>query len=258
MLPNWGDVLGLPVDERMKKLADPEVRNFLRERAASPDAGVFARLTGWDIYVIGDTFSEENEGLSGRRVGDISAERGDAEPFDTLLDIVLADDLRTVLWPGATDNDDESWRLRQQAWDHPSVMLGGSDAGAHLDRMQGSGYPTRFIGDCLRGRKLVPLERAVQMLTQVPAELFGLTGRGVLAEGSHADMVVFDPETIDSEMLTLVNDLPAGESRLHADSVGVRHVFLGGVETVADGRFLGITTGRVLRSGVDTETVLVG
>jgi N-acyl-D-aspartate/D-glutamate deacylase len=71
-------------------------------------------------------------------------------------------------------------------------------------------------------------------------------------------MVVFDPETIDSEMLTLVNDLPAGESRLHADSVGVRHVFLGGVETVADGRFLGITTGRVLRSGVDTETVLVG
>jgi hypothetical protein len=66
-----------------------------------------------------------------------------AQPFDTLLDIVLEDDLRTVLWPGATDADDESWELRRQAWDHPSVMLGGSDAGAHLDRMQGANYPTR-------------------------------------------------------------------------------------------------------------------
>ena len=255
MMPDWGDILGLPVPERIQKLQDPETRRFMEARAGSPDAGVFARLTGWDGYVIGDTFSDENEGLTGRRVGDIAAERGQGA-FDTLLDIVIADDLRTVLWPGATDNDPESWELRRRAWDHPSVMLGGSDAGAHLDRMQGANYPTRFLADCLRGRKLATVERAVQMMTQVPAQLFGLRGRGVIEVGGHADLVLIDPETVDSEMLTMVDDLPGRTSRLYAGSCGIEHVWVSGVETVRDGRTTGALPGSVLRSGVDTDTVL--
>lgn len=257
MMPDWGDILGLPLPERMERLRDPETRRFMEERAASPDAGVFARLTGWDTYVIGDTFSPENEGLTGRRVGDIAAERGQGA-FDTLLDIVLADELRTVLWPGATDADPESWELRRQAWDHPSVMLGGSDAGAHLDRMQGANYPTRFMADCLRGRKLTSIERAVQMMTQVPAELFGLRDRGVIREGAVADLVLFDPETVESELLTMVDDLPGGTSRLYAGSVGVRSVWVSGVETVRDGAPTGSLPGTVIRSGADTDTVTAG
>lgn len=258
MMPDWGPILGLPVPERIEQLKDPEVRAFMKARAASDDVGVFGRLTGWDIYVIGDTFSEANEGLSGRRVGDIAAERGDADPFDTLLDIVIADDLQTVLWPGATDNDAESWRLRREAWDHPSVMLGGSDAGAHLDRMQGANYTTRFIADCVRGRKLTTLEHAVQLLTSVPAELFGLRDRGVVREGAHADLVLFDPETIESELLGMVDDLPAGTSRLYAGAVGVTSVWVGGVEVAHDGVATGRLPGAVLRSGRDTETVTAG
>ena len=255
MMPDWGPILGLPLPERMERLADPTTRRFMQERAASPDAGVFARLTGWDTYVIGDTFSAANEGLTGRRVADIAAERGDAEPFDTLLDIVLADELRTVLWPGATDADPESWELRRQAWQHPSVMLGGSDAGAHLDRMQGANYPTRFIADCVRGRRLTTMEDAVRMLSSVPAELFGLRDRGVVREGAHADLVLFDPGTIDSELLRMVDDLPGGTERLYAGSVGVRGVWVGGTEVVRDGVPTGTRPGQVLRSGVDTDTV---
>ncbi len=254
MMPDWGDILGLPVPERIEKLKDPETRRFMEDRAASPDAGVFARLTGWDTYVIGDTFSAENDGLTGRRVGDIAAERG-TTPFDTLLDIVIADDLRTVLWPGATDADPESWELRRQAWQHPAVMLGGSDAGAHLDRMQGANYPTRFLADSLRGRKLTTLEDAVRMMTSVPAALFGLRDRGVIAEGAHADLVLFDPETIDSEMLSMVEDLPGGTGRLYAGSVGVRSVYVGGVEVVRDSQPTDARPGSILRSGVDTDTV---
>jgi len=254
MMPDWGPILGLPLEERMAKLREPETREFMRTRAASPDAGVFARLTGWDTYVIGDTFSAANEGLSGRRVGDIAEERG-TTPFDTLLDIVLEDDLRTVLWPGATDADPESWELRRQAWDHPSVMLGGSDAGAHLDRMQGANYPTRFIADCLRGRKLTSVEHAVHLLSQVPAELFGLRDRGVIAEGSHADLVVLDPEKVESEMLAMVDDLPGNTNRLYAGSVGVNHVFVSGVEVVRDSAPTGNLPGSIIRSGADTDTV---
>jgi N-acyl-D-aspartate/D-glutamate deacylase len=256
MMPDWGDILGLPVPERIERLRDPATRRFMEERSASPDAGVFARLAGWDTYVIGDTFSAENEGLTGRRVGDIAAERGQGA-FDTLLDIVIADDLRTVLWPGATDADPESWELRRQAWQHPSVMLGGSDAGAHLDRMQGANYPTRFIADCLRGRRLTSLEDAVRMMTQVPARLFGLRDRGEIRVGAHADLVLFDPGTVDSELLSMVDDLPGGSSRLHAGSVGVLGVWVGGVQVVEDGRSTGALPGTVVRSGRDTDTVEV-
>ncbi len=254
MMPDWGPILGLPMPERIEKLKDPEIRSFMESRAASPDAGVFGRLTGWDTYVIGDTFAAENEVLSGRRVGEIAAERG-VSAFNALLDIVIADGLQTILWPGATDNDAASWELRRKAWDHPSVMLGGSDAGAHLDRMQGANYPTRFLADCIRGRKLTTLEHGVHLLTQVPAELFGLRDRGILAEGTHADMVLFDPLLIESEMLTMVEDLPGGTSRLYAGSVGVNQVFVSGVEVVRNSEATGKLPGSIIRSGVDTDTV---
>ncbi|MCB1256605.1 MAG: D-aminoacylase [Microthrixaceae bacterium] len=257
LMPDWGPILALPLEERMERLRDPETRRFMEERAASPETGVFARLTGWDTYVIGDTFTAENEPLRGRRVGDIAAERG-TTAFDTLIDIVLVDDLQTILWPGATDADPESWRLRQEAWKHQSVMLGGSDAGAHLDRMQGANYTTRFLADCIRGRKLTTVEDAVRMMTQVPAELFGLKDRGVIREGAHADLVVFDPEEIGSEVLSMVDDLPGGTSRLFAGSVGLNHVLVSGVEVIRDSTPTGALPGSVIRSGVDTDTVALG
>jgi N-acyl-D-aspartate/D-glutamate deacylase len=155
----------------------------------------------------------------------------------------------------ADDNDDETWQLRRDVWEDDRVMLGGSDAGAHLDRMCGAPYTTRFIGDMLRGRKLLPIERAVQMITQDPAELFGLRDRGVLREGAYADVVVFDPETIGSEDATLVPDLPGGAARLTAGSFGVVRVLVNGVETVIDGRSTDATPGTIIRSGRDTRTV---
>lgn len=254
MLPGWGDVLGLPVPERIAELRKPEVRARMLEQAASPEAGVFARLADFANYVIGDTYSAANEGLKGRVVRDIAAERGQ-EPFDTLVEIVINDDLRTVLWPIPTDGDDASWSLRKEVWDDDRAMLGGSDAGAHLDRMCGASYTTRFLGDCLRGRKLVPVERAVHMLTEVPARLFGLRDRGRLAEGWVADVVVFDPETVGADHATLVHDLPGGTARLTAAAQGVVRVLVNGIETVADNEATGATPGSVLRAGRDTETV---
>jgi N-acyl-D-aspartate/D-glutamate deacylase len=257
MLPDWGPILGLPLAERIAKLSDADTRRFMEDRAHSEDAGVFARLTDFGNYVIGDTYSAANEGLKGRVVRDVAEERG-ADPFDTLVDIVINDELKTVLWPIPTDGDDESWRMRQGLWDDPRAMIGGSDAGAHLDRMCGSSYTTRFIGDCLRGRKLVPLERAVKMITADPADLFGLRGRGRIAEGQHADIVVFDPETIGADHATLVHDLPGGTARLTADANGVVRVFVNGVVTVIDNTATGAVPGTILRAGADTDTVKTG
>jgi N-acyl-D-aspartate/D-glutamate deacylase len=256
MLPDWGPVMTLPVPERMAKLRDPQVRRHLNDRAHSSDAGVFARLTDWSRYQIGDTFSPENEGLKGHAVGDLARERGTA-PFDTLLDVVLADDLRTVLWPIPTDDDGDSWDLRRDAWARDDVLIGGSDAGAHLDRMCGAPYTTQFLADSLRGRRLVSFERAVELITRAPAAMFGLRERGQVREGYRADLVVLDPSTVGATDASLVNDLPGHTARLFAGAVGIERVLVNGRTIVAHGRTTGDAPGLVLRSGRDTATVPV-
>jgi N-acyl-D-aspartate/D-glutamate deacylase len=255
LIPGWGETMGLPEDQRMAALADPAVRAMLDERARSKEAGVFRGLSRWGTYVIGDTYVPANEGCAFRRVEDIASERGTA-PFDTLLDIVLADELRTVLWPNTDDGEERTWALRAAIWSDPRAMVGGSDAGAHLDRMCGSNYPTAFLGDCLRGRKLVSVEQAVHMMTAQPARLFGLRERGLLEEGYAADLFVFDPETVASEPARLVHDLPGGTARLYAGSHGVIRVLVNGVETVRDGAPTGALPGTLLRSGRDTASVV--
>ena len=252
-----GEILALPVAERMEKLRDPAVRRTMDERARSEEAGVFAGLANWGRYRIGETFSAANAGLSGRTVGEIAKDRG-AEVFDTMVDISLADDLRTVLWPSTLGNDEETWKMRAAAWDHEYIVLGGSDAGAHLDRMCGAPYTTMFLEQTLRGRKLVSLERAVQLLTEVPAKLFGLRERGIVREGYHADLVIFDPEVVGAGEVRTADDLPGGSSRLVADSKGIRRVFVNGRLTVLDGVATGEQPGTLLRSGKDTKTVALG
>ncbi|MFH9988592.1 amidohydrolase family protein [Streptomyces luteogriseus] len=254
LIPGWGPVLGLPVPERIARLRDPRVRAELLRRARSKEAGVFRRLSNFGRYVIGDTYSEANAGLTGRVVNDIAEERGQ-EPFACLVEICANDGLRTVLWPMPTDNDPASWALRAETWRHEDVLLGGSDAGAHLDRMCGAPYTTRFLGDCLRGRRLVSLEQAVKMLTDDPARLFGLRERGRIREGWHADLVLLDPERIDAGPATLVHDLPGDSPRLDSRALGVRAVWVNGVEAIRDDEVTGAVPGRVLRSGRDTETV---
>ncbi|MFE0472100.1 amidohydrolase family protein [Streptomyces sp. NPDC058947] len=254
LIPGWGPVLALPVPERIERLRDPDVRAGMLRRAHSKEAGVFRRLADFGRYVIGDTYSEANAGLTGRVVRDIAEERGQ-EPFACLVEICAHDGLRTVLWPMPPDNDPASWALRAQTWQHEDVLLGGSDAGAHLDRMCGAPYTTRFLGDCLRGRRLVGLEQAVRMLTDDPARLFGLRERGRIREGWHADLVLFDPERIDAGPATLVHDLPGDSPRLDSRALGVRAVWVNGVEAIRDDVVTGAVPGQVLRSGRDTETV---
>jgi N-acyl-D-aspartate/D-glutamate deacylase len=254
LLPGWQEIMSGTVAERIARLSDPEIRRTMNERAHSQEAGVFRRLADWGDYRLGDTFSAANEGLTGRVIKDLAAERGQ-EPFDVLLDVVIADDLRTILWPMPQDRDPGSWELRRQVWDDPRAMIGGSDAGAHLDRMCGAPYPTRFLGDMINGRKLISVERTVQLMTQAPAQLFGLVDRGVLAVGMNADIAVFDPNTVGSKLATLVTDLPGDCARLTAGSEGVVRVLVNGTAVVVNGETTGATPGTLLRSGRDTYTV---
>ena len=160
----------------------------------------------------------------GRSLGSIADERG-TDVIDVLLDVVLPDDLTLyVVLPSLTPSlgrSDEGWAARVAVWKDPRVLLGGSDAGAHLDLMCHANYPTRVLGEVVRDRGLLTVEEAVAMMTDRPARHYGLRHRGRVAEGWHADLVVFDPARVDSEPARLVADMPGGGERLVAGSMGV-------------------------------------
>jgi N-acyl-D-aspartate/D-glutamate deacylase len=248
-IPGWREVLDLDVFERMQRLKDPAVRSALLEKAL---ASRWAWLVDFANYTIGEVFSAQNEVYRNRTVMDIAAERGE-DPFTTVVEIAAADELRTVLWPPPFADSEADWQLRRKVWEDPDVLLGGSDAGAHLDRMLGSPYPTRFLADCLRGRQLLPVERAVQLMTDVPARLFGLRARGRLAAGFRADVVLFDPSLVGSGSARTCYDLPGGSKRLVADPQGVALILVNGRETIVANSPTGDLAGTLLRSGRDTS-----
>jgi N-acyl-D-aspartate/D-glutamate deacylase len=255
-LPGWREVFALPVEERMVALSDPETRRRLNAGSQSDEAGILRHLAVWDRLILDETFAPENAGLEGRSVGEVARERN-AEPFDALLDVVVADRLRTGLRPPIGETEDD-WVLRARTWQDPRAIVGGSDAGAHLDTMCGAIYSTSMLGDGVRARGLLTWEQAIRQLTDIPARLYGLRDRGRLVPGAFADIVVFDPTTIGHEAVRTRDDLPGGASRLYAEAVGVNHVLVNGTEIVRRGEFTGAVPGRVLRSGADTDTVHAG
>jgi N-acyl-D-aspartate/D-glutamate deacylase len=205
-------------------------------------------------YRIGETVAPENKAYEDRLVSEIAHQRG-VDPWEALLDIEVADEYKTVLWPVRTPAEEKDWDMRRGLWEREDVVIGGSDAGAHLDRLLASPYPTRFIGEVVRRRQVLSLERAVQLITDKPARLYGLKGRGRLEEGAQADILVFDPDSIDSDRARRVYDLPGNSLRLTAPSVGVEAVLVNGKQTVHNGQPTGELPGTVLRSGRDTQTV---
>jgi N-acyl-D-aspartate/D-glutamate deacylase len=254
-LPGWRETLHLPLPERLVALGDPDVRERLAAGAASREAGLLRGLANWPVLSFAECFTPATKRHEGRSVGDVAAELGQ-EPFDTLLDVVIADELRTGLRPPVFGASDADWELRAQVWRDPRTVIGGSDAGAHLDMMCGAIYSTSLLGEAVRQRGLMSWEEAVHQLTDVPARLYGLRDRGRIAEGWHADLVVFDPETVGHGPERTATDLPGGAWRLVADATGVEQVYANGVAIVRDGRATGATPGTLLRSGRDTVSVL--
>lgn len=255
-LPGWREVFALPRPERLAALSDPATRRRLDAGAQSDEAGILRHLAVWDRLRIDETFAAENADAEGRSVAEVARARG-VDPFDALLDVVVADDLRTGLRPPIPESE-EDWALRAQVWQDPRAIVGGSDAGAHLDTMCGAIYSTSMLGDGVRARGLLSWERAVRLLSDVPARLYGLRDRGRLVQGAYADVVVLDPATIGHGAVRTRDDLPGGASRLYADATGIGHVLVNGTEIVRDGAFTGAVPGRVLRSGRDTDTVHAG
>src|SRR5438270_9085050 len=237
-LPGWRPVMALPRKERMSALRDPDVRTRLAEGASSDEAGILRGLANWGRLRLVETFAPENAQHEGKRVADVVEARG-GDPFDVLLDIVVADELRTGLSPGGMEATPEDWKLRAEVWRDPRTVVGGSDAGAHLDMMCGAIYSTALLAHGVREHQVITLEEAIHQLTDVPARLYGLRNRGRIAEGWAADLVLFDPDRIGYHHERTRADLPIGASRLYAEANGIEAVFVNGTRIGRTGVFTG-------------------
>ena len=256
-LPGWKEVLSLPEGQRMTALLDPAVRSRLAAGAVAPEAGLLRELVDWDRVTVSETFSPDTaafEGWDGRKLARSSGKTA----LDAILDIVVADRLRTGLQTAPLGDDAETWRMRAETWSDPRVVIGGSDAGAHLDILCGAVTSSVHLGTNVRERGLLSLEQAVHQLTDIPARLYGLRGRGRVTPGYWADLMIFDPATIGPGVIRTVADLPAGASRLYSDGVGVAHVLVNGTPIVSGGELSGDEPGTLLRAGRDTDTVAAG
>jgi N-acyl-D-aspartate/D-glutamate deacylase len=248
-LPGWAETMTLEPAEKLAALRDPACRDRLRSgaQAAQSSGMVTAQYEG---MIVDETYNPRNETARGRTIGDIAAETGQ-DPFDVLCDIVVADELRTGLIPPPSAADSQAWTERVKTWTDDRVVIGASDAGAHLDLLSTFDYPARLLA-LSRDHAELSLEEAVHQLTQVPARLYGVKERGAVRPGHWADLVLFDADVIDSGPVTWRNDLPAGSGRLYSEPVGIASVLVNGKVTVRDGSAVGGPAGKVLRRGVDT------
>jgi N-acyl-D-aspartate/D-glutamate deacylase len=252
----WAELFQVPVAERMERLRDRDYRRRLDESAKSKESGMLRALADWRILTVDQVFAPANEKYRGRTVGEIAEEEG-KDPFDAMIDIALADELKTSFKPPSFGDDDAGWEVRAEVWKDDRVVIGASDAGAHLDMIDTFAFSTQLLGNGVRKHGLLDFEEAIRLITDVPARLYGLRDRGRLLEGWHADVVVFDGDTVATGPTYTRFDLPAGAGRLYADAEGIDHVLVGGVEIVRGQEATGSLPGTVLRSGRDTDTVEV-
>ncbi len=253
-LPGWREVVARDEAGRRAAVLDPASRATLRDGAERVAERAMGVLSDFSLMEVGDADSV----WAGKSLAEIAGARG-TDVIDVLLDVVLVDGLTlSVVLPSLTPSlgrTDEGWQARVEVWKDPRVMLGGSDAGAHLDLMCHANYPTVVLGEVVRRRGLLSLEQAIEMMTDRPARHYGLSERGRVEPGWYADLVVFDPDQVASGPTEVLRDLPGGGERLCAASRGISHVLVAGREVIADGTDSGDRPGRVLRSGHDTHTV---
>jgi N-acyl-D-amino-acid deacylase len=239
-MPPW--VLNGGYEALFKRLQDPETRKKIAHEIRTP-------TDKWENLYLGAGSPErvilvgfKNESLkkyTGKTLAEVAKLRNE-DPVETIMNLVLEDRSRvgTVYFMMDEENIKRQLKL-------PWVSF-GSDGGSMAAEgvfLKSSTHPraygnfARLLGKYVREEKVISLEEAIRSLTSLPATNLGLTERGLLKEGYFADVVVFDPQTIADK---------ATFAQPHQYAVGVKHVFVNGVQVLKDGEHTGAKPGRAL------------
>jgi N-acyl-D-amino-acid deacylase len=240
--PTWKAAMFSPVPARKQMFADPDLRKKLRAEAIEDQSpSVFPRR--WDVIFVDHVNLEKNKALQRKSVQEVAKAQG-KDGLDCFLDLSLEEDLKARFVHINTPGDPGAVC---EILKHPSVMIGQSDAGAHMGYDARFGYSTAFLGRWVRDHAIMSLEDAVNKLTFRVASIFGLGDRGLLRPGLAGDVAVFDPATINTLEPEYVQDLPGNETRMIQKAAGVPHTIVNGEVVIENGAPTGALPGKVLR-----------
>ena len=207
----WKEFRALPLDEQLNKLkTDPALKQKLIDIADRPYdgpeiVGAEARPPEWDMFYYMDKIR-----LPHPSVADIGRERGTL-PAAAMVELAIENDFKAFFrQPLANENQEDALALMR----HPRSNVTFSDSGAHVSQIMDSSLQTHLLSHWVREREEFTLEEAVRMITYDTSTNWGFHDRGLLREGLVADITVFNPDTVEPRMPTVVHDLPSGSKRL--------------------------------------------
>ena len=225
-LESWQPALALKGEAYRKKLGERQFREGVKQELSRP---AHFRLFNaeWDkVHVV----ESRNAAYEQKTIADLSAGK---DPLDFMLDLAIAEDLDTVFSALLLNSDEQAVGRMLR---HPASMVSLSDAGAHLTFFNDAGFGLHLLGCWVRERGVLTLADAVRRLTSHPAQVFGIRDRGVLKAGYHADLLLFDPATVNRGAKQRVFDLPGGHPRLTTPAIGVHGVWVNGMKPQDDAR----------------------
>jgi N-acyl-D-amino-acid deacylase len=241
-LKAWAELRRRPLEEQGRALRDPDVRGRLVRAAETADyanaIGAEARQPVWDSI-----FPLDSALPPFRSIESIARERGQA-PIEAFLDLALERELRGFFMQSVANQDqDRVLELMR----HPFAIPTFSDSGAHVSQIMDSSLQTHLLAHWVREQGAFQLEETVHRLTALPARVWGIPGRGVLAVGQAADVNVFDPRTVAPDLPELRHDLPGGAPRLRQTASGFLATLVNGEVLLERGEPTGARPGVLLR-----------
>jgi N-acyl-D-amino-acid deacylase len=240
-MPPWVQEGGL--EAWIERLREPAVRRRVaREMAAPTDAweNLYLAAGSADRIILIEFRQDSLKHLTGKTLAEVSALRG-TSPEETAMDLVIADHSRvgTVYFLMSEDNIRKQIGLPWVSFCSDAASL--APEGVFLKanpHPRAYGNFARVLGKYVRDEQALTLAEAIRRLTSFPAATLGLRRRGSLTPGYFADVVVFDPATVQDH---------ATFAEPHQYATGMRHVLVNGTQVLADGEHTGARPGRVVR-----------
>ena len=241
-LPSWKGAFNRTVEEQLALYRSADFRNAFRDDIAAGRGLLFRGQ--WDRLHVTRVQTERNTQFLNASLAEL-ATRLAKDPVDVLMDLAVEERTELGVTVSIINSDPEAVG---EIMTLPNVLIGLSDAGAHVDQHCEAGVPTYILGEWVRRRQFLSLEEGVRRVTSELADFLDLSTKGRLAPGLDADLVLFDPTTVRTCPGEWVNDLPQGKPRLIERSEGVAYTIVNGEVLFAHNDYQGGLPGRVIES----------
>ncbi len=253
--PTWRrDLANLSLDQKLRALNNPEIRaKLLSEESQFRPMGNTIEQLLWRVFPLGDNPNYEPD-----RAQSVAgmAEAAGMSPVEMMYDMLIRDGGKELFYQPLGGYVTYNFDFFRKNMEHPNVLFGLSDGGAHCGVIADAGMPTFILTHWARDRvkgDRFPLEFLVRKLSSDTAKAYGMKNRGELKQGYLADINVIDFDRLRLHRPEAVYDLPTGGRRLVQRVEGYRYTVKSGQVTFEDGEFTGALPGSLVRGGRDAR-----